>query len=59
MTNESFEAGSEQFDRDLQPIVSIAYSLKRIADMLSVRNEYGEGPAEAIGGNIVRALRRY
>ena len=55
--NELFEVGSEQFDREIQPLVSIAYSLKRIADLLSVRNEYGEAPAEAIGGNIARALR--
>lgn len=29
---ENFEQGSEQFDRDIQPMVSIAFSLKRIAD---------------------------
>ena len=37
--------------------VSIAISLKRIADMMSEVNEYGEGPAAAIGGNIARAFR--
>lgn len=46
-----FEAGSEQFDQEIQPVVSIAISLKRIADAISETNEYGEGPAAAIGGH--------
>lgn len=43
---------------------SKAVSLRRIADALDVakaqlesRNEYGEGPIEALGGNLSRALR--
>lgn len=50
-----------------EPIVSAlsqAVSLKRIADALeilaeaaTVPNVYGEGPIEAIGANIARALR--
>ena len=38
-------------------LFSIAMSLKRIADALNERNEYGEGPAAAIGAGIERALR--
>lgn len=38
-------------------LTSIAISLKRIADALSEKNEYGEGPAAAIGGSIKRGLR--
>lgn len=52
----SFEPGSEQFDQSIQPLVSIAISLKRIADALNETNEYGEGPAAAIGGHIARSL---
>jgi hypothetical protein len=38
--------------------LSIAFSLKRIADVLTnPTNEWGENFAEAIGGNIRRALR--
>lgn len=38
--------------------VSTAISLKRIADALTApTNEYGENFAEAIGGNIKRALQ--
>jgi len=40
-------------------LASIAASLKRIADMLSETNEYGEGPAAAIGGAISRGMRNY
>lgn len=51
-----FEPESEKFDIGLQPLVSIAISLKRIADALNETNEYGEGAAKAIGGNIARAM---
>lgn len=37
--------------------ISSAVSLKRIADAMSETNEYGEGPAAAIGAGIARALR--
>jgi hypothetical protein len=43
---------------DQLALTSIAISLKRIADaMTSPVNEYGETMAEAIAGNIQRALR--
>jgi hypothetical protein len=38
-------------------LVSIAISLKRIADMMGEVNEYGEGPAAAIGGALARNLK--
>lgn len=39
-------------------LVSIAISLKRIADAMDEKNEYGEGPAAAIGGAITRSLQQ-
>lgn len=42
---------------DAWALMSIAVSLKRIADAMSETNEYGEGPAAAIGGNIARSLQ--
>lgn len=39
-------------------IFSIAISLKRIADAMDERNEYGEGPAAAIGAGIARSLKQ-
>ena len=59
MAGEIEPSAVSSFHREDGPetsIRSIAISLKRIADALEVQNEYGEGPAEAIGGNIKRAL---
>lgn len=37
--------------------MSIAISLKRIADAMTETNEYGEGTAAAVGGNLRRAMQ--
>ncbi len=66
MTTE-LEPGGERLDcglsmterQNVKSLRSIAISLKRIADALHVTNEYGEGPAEAIGAGIARALRQH
>jgi hypothetical protein len=60
MSNEPFEPDSDKFDQGLQPLVSIAISLKRIADALggglftAPINSYGEGIGDAIQGQIIR-----
>ena len=36
--------------------LSIAISLKRIADAMTETNEFGENTAEAVGGHIRRAM---
>lgn len=38
-------------------MISAAVSLKRIADAMTETNEYGEGTAAAIGGNLRRAMQ--
>lgn len=50
----SFE--SVQYDSGLA-LVSIAISLKRIADAMQSPNEYGEVGGAAIAGAIARSLR--
>lgn len=42
--------------REEAALISIAISLKRIADGFTDTNEYGESGAAAIGGNIRRAI---
>jgi len=41
--NAPFEGGTEKFDQQIQPIVSIAISLKRVADALEARAILAEG----------------
>ncbi len=48
---------TEEFDA--ASLRSIAISLKRIADALNETNEYGEGPAAAVGAGLARALRDF
>lgn len=43
--------------RNDQAVMSIAISLKRIADAMQSPNEYGEIGGEAIAGAISRSLR--
>lgn len=45
------------FDKEYTPLVSIAISLKRIADALNTCNEYGEVGSEALANSIMRGLR--
>lgn len=52
------EPGQCRGDAPEMYLRSIAISLKRIADALDEPNEYGEGPAAAIGAGIARALNR-
>lgn len=55
------EPGSEFYadngDCKTHAIVSIAMSLKRIADAMQAPNEYGEIGGAAISGAILRGLR--
>jgi hypothetical protein len=46
-----------QGDDKGQALVSIAISLKRIADALNSPNEYGEVGSAAMAGAIARGLR--
>ena len=56
-----FESGSvfyaENGDVKTHAIISIAFSLKRIADALQEPNEYGEVGGAAVAGAIARGLR--
>lgn len=58
---EQLEPGSElsadNGDVQTHALVSIAFSLKRIADALNSPNEYGEVGSAAVAGAIVRGLR--
>ncbi len=58
---EKFEPGAELHaapgDVQMHALVSIAYSLKRIADAMQEPNEYGEIGGAAIAGAIARGLR--
>lgn len=53
----NLEPAAKLVDYKMKARISTAISLKRIADILSETNEYGEGPAAAIGGVIARSLR--
>jgi len=57
----ALESGSgyyaENGDNKTHAIVSIAMSLKRIADAMQEPNEYGEVGTAAIAGAILRGLR--
>ena len=50
------EPGTKDLDFDAAPMMSIAISLKRIADAMTETNEWGENTAEAIGGHLRRAM---
>ncbi len=58
---EKFEEGAELHaapgDIQTHALVSIAYSLKRIADAIQEPNEYGEVGGAAIAGAIARLTR--
>lgn len=58
---EQFERGSElsaeSGDVQTHMLVSIAISLKRIADAMQEPNEYGEVGGAAVAGAIARSLR--
>ena len=57
-TSEMEPVAARGFDKDIAPMVSIAISLKRIADaMTGPTNHYGETMTEAVGGEIRRALQ--
>lgn len=51
------EMQAENGDTQTHAIVSIAMSLKRIADALQEPNEFGEVGSAAVAGAIVRGLR--
>jgi hypothetical protein len=59
--NEKLEEGSallaENGDNQTHALVSIAFSLKRIADAMQTSNEYGEVGSAALAGAISRSLR--
>ncbi len=48
---------TEHGDDRTEVLISIAMSLKRIADALQEPNEYGEVGGAAIAGSIKRGLR--
>lgn len=57
-------AAAENAPQAEEAIISIAISLKRIADLLDANlgadavNAWGETPFEAVGGNLARALAK-
>ncbi len=51
------EQGAAPGDVQTHALVSIAYSLKRIADAMQEPNEYGEVGGAAIAGAISRLAR--
>ena len=59
--SEQLEPGSELHadngDFQTHALVSIAFSLKRIADAMQSPNDYGEVGGAAIAGAISRSLR--
>ena len=53
----SSEFYADNGDVQTRALVSIAFSLKRIADALQEPNEYGEIGSAAMAGAIARGLR--
>lgn len=51
------EKGSAEEKMAAASVISIAISLKRIADAFETTNEYGEHGSAAISGSILRGLR--
>jgi hypothetical protein len=58
LESEAYKFSDQSEDANVkEAVVSIAISLKRIADAMQAPNEYGEVGGAAIAGSIRRALQ--
>lgn len=57
MDDEGYEYWAEQVAIVAKAVCSIAFSLKRIADLLEAQNKYGEKGVDALTNAIERAAR--